>query len=181
MANTFVKLQQMAMKNNWPSCSYLTNQKYPETVCGYLVKTGPKRCEIATDKRFSFSYTETEIEKEVERTGIRPMSTSYYTDGDGVIHTTADYCKIKIVRCKARKESVKLLFPEPRNHHTAWDHDVDYGPEWWINAPSAGAAWNWERKRLIKHEGYNPRTLKRCPTIQEKRKAALEYYASLEK
>ena len=61
MANTFVKLQQMAMKNNWPSCSYLTNQKYPETLCGYLVKTGPKRCEIATDKRFSFSYTETEI------------------------------------------------------------------------------------------------------------------------
>ena len=151
MANTFVKLQQMAMKNNWPSCSYLTNQKYPETLCGYLVKTGPKRCEIAILKRFSFSYTETEIEKEVERTGIRPMSTSYY--------------KTKIVRCKARKETVKLLFPEPRNHME----------------PSNAIPWNWERKRLIKHEGYNPRTLKRCPTIAEQRKAALEYYASLEK
>tara|TARA_Y100001951_G_C11228613_1_gene233244 strand:- start:320 stop:817 length:498 start_codon:yes stop_codon:yes gene_type:complete len=165
MATTFVKLQQMAMKNNWPSCSYLTNQKYPETLCGYLVKTGPKRCEIAILKRFSFSYTETEIEKEVERTGVRPMSTSYYTDGDGVVHTKADYYKTKIVRCKARKETVKLLFPEPRNHME----------------PSNAIPWNWERKRLIKHEGYNPRTLKRCPTIAEQRKAALEYYASLEK
>ena len=167
MANTFVKLQQMALKNNWPVCNYQTNQKHPRVLDGYLVKSGPKWCEIATVKRFYFTFTETEIEKEVQRTGVRPMSDSY--------------SKYKIVRCKARKESVKLLFPEPRNHHTAWDHDVDYGPEWWINAPSAGAAWNWERKRLIKHEGYNPRTLKRCPTIQEKRKAAREYYASLEK
>ena len=113
MANTFVKLQQMAMKNNWPVCNYQTNQKHPRVLDGYLVKSGPKWCEIATVKRFYFTFTETEIEKEVERTGVRPMSTSYYTDGDGVIHTTADYCKIKIVRCKARKESVKLLFPEP--------------------------------------------------------------------
>ena len=163
------KLKSKALKNNWPSCEW---DKGKRGHIGFLIKENRKWSQVITTQYVATRLSNEEwvvaSEKNIEETGYRLMG--------NVVG------KYEICTSKVRSEDVKLQFPEPRNHYNDWKKKepdlsrIKNQPEW-LNRCNYGADWNWERKRLIKHEGYNPKTLKRCrcPSLNEQIEAAKKH------